>query len=179
MCYSEWFMEHVNTQINQVVVMYRSLIKSSDRQHRLTFLYARTSCHAFLFCFWVWRGTMPKGHLVVGARHSRVCEGEDLHIISRDSESWEKGGRYCCEGTEKGQTCVGMRTDSRSVVNWGVSGPQVVGVQGNQVLRRGQHPRRLYYPWKTTMTSGQDVSEYLDTLGLVKSYFSSYLRKKI
>jgi hypothetical protein len=24
---------------------------------------------------------------------------------------------------------------------------------------------RLYSPWKTTMTSGQDVSEYLDTLG--------------
>jgi hypothetical protein len=30
---------------------------------------------------------------------------------------------------------------------------------------------RLYSPWKTTMTSGRDVSEYLDTLGLVKSYF--------
>jgi hypothetical protein len=29
------------------------------------------------------------------------------------------------------------------------------------------------------MTSGQDVSEFLDTLGLVKSYFSSFLRKKI
>ena len=29
------------------------------------------------------------------------------------------------------------------------------------------------------MTSGQDVSEYLDTLGLVKSYFSSFLEKKI
>ena len=28
------------------------------------------------------------------------------------------------------------------------------------------------------MPSGQDVSEYLDTLGLVKSYFSSFLRKK-
>jgi hypothetical protein len=26
------------------------------------------------------------------------------------------------------------------------------------------------------MTSGQDVSEYLDTLGLLKSYFSSFLR---
>ncbi len=29
------------------------------------------------------------------------------------------------------------------------------------------------------MTSGQDVSESLDTLGLVKSYFSSFLSKKI
>ena len=29
------------------------------------------------------------------------------------------------------------------------------------------------------MTSGQDVSEYLDILGLVKSYFSSFLGKKI
>jgi hypothetical protein len=29
------------------------------------------------------------------------------------------------------------------------------------------------------MTSGQDVSEYLDTLGLVKSYFFKFLRKKI
>jgi hypothetical protein len=29
------------------------------------------------------------------------------------------------------------------------------------------------------MTSGQDVSEYLDTLGLVKSYLFKFLRKKI
>jgi hypothetical protein len=28
------------------------------------------------------------------------------------------------------------------------------------------------------MTSGQDVSEYLDTLGLVKSCFPSFLREK-
>ncbi len=28
------------------------------------------------------------------------------------------------------------------------------------------------------MTSGQDVIEFLDTLGLVKSYFSSFLEKK-
>ncbi len=27
------------------------------------------------------------------------------------------------------------------------------------------------------MTSGQDVSEYLDILGLVKSYFSSFFKK--
>jgi hypothetical protein len=36
----------------------------------------------------------------------------------------------------------------------------------------------LYSPWKTTMTSGQDVSEYLDTLGLVKSYFFKFSEKK-
>jgi hypothetical protein len=29
------------------------------------------------------------------------------------------------------------------------------------------------------MTSGQDVSEFLDTLGLVKSYFSSFGEKKL
>jgi hypothetical protein len=28
------------------------------------------------------------------------------------------------------------------------------------------------------MTSGQDVSEYLDTLGLVKSYFSEFFEEK-
>ncbi len=28
------------------------------------------------------------------------------------------------------------------------------------------------------MTSGQDVSEFLDILGLVKSYFSSFFEKK-
>jgi hypothetical protein len=28
------------------------------------------------------------------------------------------------------------------------------------------------------MTSGQDVSEYLDILGLVKSYFSSFFGEK-
>ena len=38
---------------------------------------------------------------------------------------------------------------------------QVGGVQGNQVLRRGQ-----------------DVSEYLDNLGLVKSYFFKFFEKK-
>ena len=38
---------------------------------------------------------------------------------------------------------------------------------------------RLYSPWKTTMTSGRDVSEYLVTLGLVTSYFFKFLRKKI
>jgi hypothetical protein len=39
------------------------------------------------------------------------------HIISRDSESLEKGSRYCCEGAEKGQTWrVGVHTGSRSVV---------------------------------------------------------------
>jgi hypothetical protein len=37
---------------------------------------------------------------------------------------------------------------------------------------------RLYSPWKTIMTSGQDVSENLDILGLVKSYFSSFFKKK-
>jgi hypothetical protein len=26
------------------------------------------------------------------------------HIVSRDSESREKGSRYCCEGAQKGQT---------------------------------------------------------------------------
>jgi hypothetical protein len=29
------------------------------------------------------------------------------------------------------------------------------------------------------MTSGQDVSEFLDILGLVKSYFSSFFEKKL
>jgi hypothetical protein len=54
-------------------------------------------------------------------------------------------------------------------------------VRDAQITRVEEHwwvTVRLYCPWKTTMTSGQDVSEYLDTLGLVKSYFSSFLRKK-
>jgi hypothetical protein len=38
---------------------------------------------------------------------------------------------------------------------------------------------RLYFPWKTTMTSGQDVSEYLDTLGIVKLYYFKFFGKKI
>ncbi len=37
---------------------------------------------------------------------------------------------------------------------------------------------RLYCPWKTTMTSGQDVSEYLDTLVLLNHIFPSFFRKK-
>jgi hypothetical protein len=42
-------MDHVNTPINEIVVMYQKLSKSSDHQHRLTFLYPRASCHVFLF----------------------------------------------------------------------------------------------------------------------------------
>jgi hypothetical protein len=38
---------------------------------------------------------------------------------------------------------------------------------------------RLCCPWKTTMTSGQDVSEYLDTLVLLNHIFQSCFRKKI
>jgi hypothetical protein len=37
---------------------------------------------------------------------------------------------------------------------------------------------RLYSLWKPTMTSGQGVSEYLDTVGLVKSYFLKFFEKK-
>ncbi len=41
-------------------------------------------------------------------------------------------------------------------------------------------PVRLYSPCKTTMTSGHDVSECLDTLGLVKSYFfTSFFKTEI
>jgi hypothetical protein len=43
-------------------------------------------------------------------------------------------------------------------------------------VARGGRRTRLYSPWKTTMTSGQDVSEYLDTLGLVKSYFFKFFQ---
>jgi hypothetical protein len=40
-----------------------------------------------------------------------------LCVASRDSESREKGSRYCYEGAEKGQTwSVGVHTVSRSVV---------------------------------------------------------------
>ena len=43
-CTKEWCMEHVNTPINEIVVMYLSA-------EEVMFLYARASCHAFLFCF--------------------------------------------------------------------------------------------------------------------------------
>ena len=44
----------------------------------------------------------------------------------------------------------------------------------------GRNTRQLerVSPWKTTMTSGHDVSEYLGTLGLVKSYFFTRFLKK-
>jgi hypothetical protein len=37
---------------------------------------------------------------------------------------------------------------------------------------------RLYSPWKTTMTSGQDVSEFLDILGLVNHIFQVFFGEK-
>ncbi len=42
---------------------------------------------------------------------------------------------------------------------------------------RNEQQRVEYSPWKTTMTSGQDVSEYLDTFGLVKSYFFKFFER--
>ncbi len=36
---------------------------------------------------------------------------------------------------------------------------------------------RLYSQWKTTMTSGQDVSEFLDTLGLLNHIFPNVFKK--
>ncbi len=71
---------------------------------------------------------MPKDHSAVGVTHAHVCEGQAVRflirplgqktssdIISRDSESREKGSRYCGEGAQKDQTwCVGVHTGSRS-----------------------------------------------------------------
>ncbi len=50
--------------------------------------------------------------------------------------------------------------------------PVVLSVENDNDLRS-------YSPWKTTMTSGQDVSEYLDTLGLVKIIFFRDLTSSI
>ena len=50
----------------------------------------------------------------------RARFNKDVELLQqplRDSESREKGSRYCCEGAEKGQTWrVGVHTGSRSVV---------------------------------------------------------------
>jgi hypothetical protein len=75
----------------------------------------------------------------------------DSHNENRDSESREKGRGDCCEGAQKGQTCWTLLDLQARDVSWyhelrreevRVAGSQVGGVQGHQVLRRGQCPRR-------------------------------------
>jgi hypothetical protein len=50
---------------------------SAYHRHLRSFLHARASCHVILLFFLVYRGTMPGGRSVVGARHARMCEVED------------------------------------------------------------------------------------------------------
>jgi len=54
------------------------------------FLHARASCHVFLLCFLVYRGTMRGGRSAVGARHARVCVAEDTDPSPVDRISWWK-----------------------------------------------------------------------------------------
>ena len=54
-CTKEWCMEHVNTPINEIVVMYLSAEKDirppTSTDVSVCEQYARASCHVFLFCF--------------------------------------------------------------------------------------------------------------------------------
>jgi hypothetical protein len=67
-----------------------TITKSADHQHPLSFLHARASCHVFLLCFLVYRGTMRGGRSAVGARHARVCVAEDTDPSPVDRISWWK-----------------------------------------------------------------------------------------
>lgn len=58
--------------------------------HPPSFLHARASCHVFLLCFLVYRGTMRGGRSAVGARHARVCVAEDTDPSPVDRISWWK-----------------------------------------------------------------------------------------
>ena len=64
--------------------------ESADHQNPLSFLHARASCHVFLLCFLVYRGTMQGGRSAVGARHARVCVAEDTDPSPVDRISWWK-----------------------------------------------------------------------------------------
>ena len=144
-CKKEWLMEHVNTPINEIVVMYQSAeqIIRPPAPPDVSVCKGIMSCFSFLFLgvprhyvkrpFRCWcqacsrvrgrgLGFQSSGH-ISWWQAVRVLDRLDRrpvhsHIINRDSESREKGSRYCCEGAEKGQTWrVGVHTGSRSVVN--------------------------------------------------------------
>jgi hypothetical protein len=80
-CNKDWDMEHADMKIQQVVVMYL-------HDHQIS--HARASCHVFLLCFLVYRGTMRGGRSAVGARHARVCVAEDTDPSPVDRISWWK-----------------------------------------------------------------------------------------
>ena len=63
-----------------------------------------------------------------------------------------------------------------------VSSPVAMLVNSSELRAANFHLKEvspLRLAWKTTMTSGHDVSEYLGTLGLVKSYFFKFFEKQI
>jgi hypothetical protein len=66
----------------------RDETKSVHHHHLLSFLHARTSCHAILLFFLVYRGTLSGGRSVVGVRHDHVCEVKDPDATPVIQISW-------------------------------------------------------------------------------------------
>ncbi len=85
-------MEHVDTKISQVVVIYLNddFVSPCKGIMSCLFLHARASCHVFLFCSLVCRSTMRGGHTAVGARHARACEVEDFDPNPVDQITWSQ-----------------------------------------------------------------------------------------
>jgi hypothetical protein len=100
-CKKEWLMEHVNAQINQVVVMYRSAeqVIRPPAPPDVSVCKGIMSCFSFLF-LGVVRHYAKRPFSCWCKACSRV-RGRGLGSQSRDSESREKGSRYCCEGAER------------------------------------------------------------------------------
>jgi hypothetical protein len=134
-------MEHVDSRINEMVVMYQSAdqVIRPPAPPDVSVCNGIMSCISFLFLgvlrhyakrpFSCWckacsrvrgRGLGSQSSdpdlLVTGCTRTKQTTWTrpvHSHIITRDSESREKGSRYCCEGAEKGKTChVGVHTGS-------------------------------------------------------------------
>ena len=83
-------MDHADMKIQQVVVLYLNDDEISRPPAPLSFLHERVSCHVFLLCFLVYRGTMRGGCSTVRALHARVCVFEDTDPTLVDQISWYK-----------------------------------------------------------------------------------------
>ncbi len=100
-CKTEWLMEHVNTPINEIVVMYQSaeqVIRPSAPPD-VSVCKGITSCFSFLFL------GVPRHY--VGGRHTHVCEGEDLDPSRVTHISWWKAVRVLSRP-------LGQKTSSQS-----------------------------------------------------------------
>ncbi len=117
-------------------------------------------------------------------KDTRYYDGDKTLVV--EFQEWDTS-----TGTDDARAPVAMVVNSSELRAVDFHLVEVRSLQLDAMARRGRRTRgeavrkfqvvgnsTFVLPWKTTMTSGHDVSEYLGTLGLVKSYFFKFFGKK-